>query len=75
MKNVFNLRQGGLAIYGGIICGILGIVISTKIKKMNTIKLMDMAGPGVMIAQSLGRWGNFFNGEAFGGSESASIAV
>ena len=67
IKNVFNLRQGGLAIYGGIICGILGIVIATRIKKMNTIKLMDMAGPGVMIAQSLGRWGNFFNGEAFGG--------
>ena len=67
IKNVFNLRNGGLAIYGGIICGILGIVIATKIKKMNTIKLMDMAGPGVMIAQSLGRWGNFFNGEAFGG--------
>ncbi len=67
MKNIFNLRKGGLAIYGGIICGILGIVIATKIKKMNTIKLMDMAGPGVMIAQSLGRWGNFFNGEAFGG--------
>ena len=67
IKNVFNLRNGGLAIYGGIICGILGIVIATKIKKINTIKLMDMAGPGVMIAQSLGRWGNFFNGEAFGG--------
>lgn len=67
MKNIFNLRQGGLAIYGGIICGMLGILISTKIKKMNTIKLMDMAGPGVMIAQSLGRWGNFFNGEAHGG--------
>ncbi|MBE6647108.1 MAG: prolipoprotein diacylglyceryl transferase [Ruminococcaceae bacterium] len=67
LKNVFNLREGGLAIYGGIICGILGIVIATKIKKVNTIKLMDMAGPGVMIAQSLGRWGNFFNGEAHGG--------
>ena len=67
IKNIFNLRKGGLAIYGGIICGILGIVIATRIKKMNTIKLMDMAGPGVMIAQSLGRWGNFFNGEAFGG--------
>ena len=66
VKNVFNLRQGGLAIYGGIICGILGIVISTKIKKMNTIKLMDMAGPGVMLAQAIGRWGNFFNGEAHG---------
>ncbi len=67
IKNIFNLRKGGLAIYGGIICGILGIVISTRIKKMNTIKLMDMAGPGVMIAQAIGRWGNFFNGEAFGG--------
>ncbi len=66
-KNVFNLRNGGLAIYGGIICGILGIVIATRIKKMNTIKLMDMAGPGVMLAQAIGRWGNFFNGEAFGG--------
>ncbi len=72
IKNIFNLRQGGLAIYGGIICGILGIVISTRIKKMNTIKLMDMAGPGVMIAQAIGRWGNFFNGEAFGGIVSES---
>ncbi len=67
IKNIFNLRNGGLAIYGGIICGILGIVISTKIKKINTIKLMDMAAPGVMLAQSIGRWGNFFNGEAHGG--------
>ena len=67
IKNVFNIRGGGLAIYGGIIGGILGIIIVTRFKKMNTLKLMDMAGPGVMIAQSLGRWGNFFNGEAFGG--------
>ncbi len=67
IKNVFNLRNGGLAIYGGIICGILGIVIATRIKKINTIKLMDMAGPGVMIAQAIGRWGNFFNAEAHGG--------
>lgn len=66
IKNVFNMRQGGLAIYGGIICGILGIVIATKRKKINTLKLMDMAGPGVMIAQALGRWGNFFNAEAHG---------
>ncbi len=72
IKNIFNLREGGLAIYGGIICGILGIVIATRMKKMNTIKLMDMAGPGVMLAQSIGRWGNFFNGEAFGGIVSES---
>mgnify|MGYP003291237682 CR=1 FL=1 len=67
IKNVFNVRGGGLAIYGGIICGILGIVIVTRHKKINTLKLMDMAGPGVMMAQAMGRWGNFFNGEAFGG--------
>ncbi len=67
VKNIFNIREGGLAIYGGIICGILGIVIATRLKKINTIKLMDMAGPGVMLAQAMGRWGNFFNGEAFGG--------
>ncbi|MBR3879793.1 MAG: prolipoprotein diacylglyceryl transferase [Clostridia bacterium] len=66
-KNVLNLRNGGLAIYGGIICGILGIIIATRIKKMNTITLMDMAAPGVVIAQAIGRWGNFFNGEAHGG--------
>ncbi len=41
-------------------------MIATRIKKINTIKLMDMAGPGVMLAQAMGRWGNFFNGEAFG---------
>ena len=72
LKNVVNLRNGGLAIYGGIIGGCLGIIISTKIKKINTLQLMDMAGPGVFIGQLMGRWGNFFNGEAFGGIVSES---
>ncbi len=72
IKNVFNIREGGLAIYGGIICGALAILISTCIKKMNTLKLLDMAAPGVMLAQAMGRWGNFFNGEAFGGMVSES---
>ena len=72
IKNVLNLRGGGLAIYGGIIGGILGIIIVTRVKKMNTLKLLDMIGPGVMIAQAMGRWGNFFNGEAFGGLVSQS---
>lgn len=67
VTNMLNLRGGGLAIYGGIIGGILGIFISTRFKKINTIKVFDMAAPGVMIGQLLGRWGNFFNGEAFGG--------
>ena len=67
IKNVINIREGGLAIYGAIILGAVGILIVTRVKKMNTLKLMDAAAPGVMIGQLMGRWGNFFNGEAFGG--------
>lgn len=67
IKNVVNLRSGGLAIYGGIIGGILAICLVTRIKKINTLKMTDMIAPGVMVAQALGRWGNFFNAEAHGG--------
>ena len=67
IANVFNVRGGGLAIYGGIIGGILGILATTTYKKIKFLKLTDMAALGVMIAQSMGRWGNFFNGEAYGG--------
>ena len=58
--------NGGLGIYGGIIGGCLGIVIMCLIKKISWRKLFDMAAPAVMIAQAMGRWGNFFNGEAYG---------
>ena len=58
--------NGGLGIYGGLIGGCLGIVIMCYFKKISWRKLFDMAAPGVMIAQAMGRWGNFFNGEAYG---------
>ncbi len=64
--SVFEIWNGGLGIYGGIIGGCIGILIAAKIKKLNWLKLFDMIGPGVMIAQAVGRWGNFFNGEAYG---------
>ena len=64
--SAFEIWNGGLAIYGGIIGGCLGIVIACKVKKLSWRKLFDMAAPGVMIAQAIGRWGNFFNGEAYG---------
>lgn len=64
--DVINLRTGGLAIYGGIIFGAATIVVVCLIKKISWRKLYDAAGPGVMLAQAMGRWGNFFNGEAFG---------
>ncbi len=64
--DVIAIWNGGLAIYGGIIGGCLGIVLVCMVKKLSWRKLFDMAAPGVMIAQAIGRWGNFFNGEAHG---------
>lgn len=62
-----NIRGGGLAIYGGIIAGALAIILFCVIKKKDFRRLLDLAAPGVMFAQAMGRWGNFFNGEAHGG--------
>ncbi len=64
--DVINIRGGGLAIYGGIIFGAIGCIVTLKIKKINILKFFDCMAPGVMIAQALGRWGNFFNAEAYG---------
>ena len=61
-----NLRNGGLGIYGGIIGGVIGLVAMSLIRKVNVFAVLDSAAPGVMIAQAIGRWGNFCNGEAFG---------
>jgi len=65
--DVLNLRSGGLAIYGGIIAGAVTIFVCCLVKKISWRKLFDCVGPGVMLAQAMGRWGNFFNGEAYGG--------
>lgn len=64
--DVIAIWEGGLAIYGGIIGGCIGILTVCRLKKIRWQKVFDMIAPGVMIAQSLGRWGNFFNGEAYG---------
>ena len=58
--------NGGLAIYGAIIAGALTVFVMCRIKKISFPKVADFAAPAVMIAQAMGRWGNFFNGEAFG---------
>ena len=64
--DVLNIRSGGLAIYGGLICGVCAILGVCKVKKMNLWRVLDMVAPGVMIAQAIGRWGNFMNAEAYG---------
>ncbi len=57
----------GLAIYGGIIGAVISGVIMAKIRKVNILNLLDLAAIGFLIGQGIGRWGNFFNQEAFGG--------
>lgn len=64
---ILNIRGGGLAIYGGVIGGVLTCYVFGKWKKMNYAQLMDTACLGLVLGQAIGRWGNFFNREAFGG--------
>ena len=62
----FNFRDGGLAIYGGIIGAILVGGYITKLKKLRLMTMLDVVAPCFLIGQAIGRWGNFFNQEAFG---------
>ena len=66
LLSIFNIRQGGLAIYGGIICACIAVVIYSRKKKQNFGLLMDTASMSIVFGQIMGRWGNFFNREAFG---------
>ncbi len=66
LLSIFNIRQGGLAIYGGIIGACIAVVIYSRKKKQNFGLLMDTASMSIVFGQIMGRWGNFFNREAFG---------
>ncbi len=63
---IFNFREGGLSIHGGIIAGIIGIYIASKKYNISFLRLLDVFSVGTVFAQAVGRWGNFFNNEAFG---------
>ncbi len=65
-KAIFNIRSGGLAIYGGIIGALLVGVIICKIRKVRLLPILDLTALGFLIGQGIGRWGNFTNHEAFG---------
>ncbi len=65
--SILNVREGGLAIYGGVIAAIITTFVFSKVKKLPFGRLLDTAGPGLLLGQVIGRWGNFFNREAFGG--------
>jgi phosphatidylglycerol:prolipoprotein diacylglycerol transferase len=73
--SVFNIRQGGLAIYGGIIGAVLSLYVTSRIKKIPFLKVLDTIAIGIPIGQIIGRWGNFFNREAFGGYTNNLLAM
>lgn len=75
LDQLFNIRGGGLAIYGGVIGGFLTLVVFCKIRKVNLWKMADVAVLGLLVGQIIGRWGNFMNREAFGGYTDGLFAM
>lgn len=65
-KSILNIRGGGLAIYGGVIAAVITVIVFAKIKKLSAALIFDTACLGLVAGQAIGRWGNFFNREAFG---------
>lgn len=72
---IFNIRGGGLAIYGGIIGGVITTFVFSKVKKLSFWQLVDTACTGLLVGQIIGRWGNFCNREAFGGYTDSLFAM
>lgn len=72
---ILNIRDGGLAIYGGIIAGTITIIMYCKIKKINILDVLDYVVPYVAMGQAIGRWGNFINVEAYGTETSNFIRM
>ena len=66
LGEIFAIWNGGIAIYGGLLTGALVLYLFSRRRLIEPIDFLDIAAPSVMIAQSIGRWGNFFNQEAYG---------
>ena len=75
LLQVFNLRGGGLAIYGGVIGAVLTLLVYTRVKKISFFSMADTGCLGLITGQIIGRWGNFFNCEAFGGYTENLLAM
>ena len=75
LSEIINIRKGGLGIYGAVIVGVVGCYIFTKVRKMSFLKMADTACLGLLLGQLIGRWGNFFNREAFGGYTDNLLAM
>ncbi|MDR1262091.1 MAG: prolipoprotein diacylglyceryl transferase, partial [Oscillospiraceae bacterium] len=63
---ILRVREGGLAVYGGIIGGLLAAFVMSRIKRVSFVKILDACAPSLMLGQAIGRWGNYANMEAYG---------
>jgi len=75
LLQIFNLRAGGLAIYGGVIAAAITLILYTRWKKISFFSMADTGCLGLITGQMIGRWGNFFNCEAFGGYTDSLFAM
>lgn len=75
LLNIFNLREGGLAIYGGVIAAVISVLVLAKVKHLSAPQIFDTIAMALLNGQMLGRWGNFFNREAFGGYTDSLFAM
>ena len=75
LLSILNLRQGGLAIYGGVIAAFITLFIYARIKKQNALRMADTGVLGLILGQAVGRWGNFTNREVFGGYTDNLLAM
>ena len=66
LLSIFNIREGGLAIYGGVIGGLIAARIVSKKHSISTLSLLDLVAPALVLGQAIGRWGNYINMEAYG---------
>ena len=74
-KEILILRNGGIAIYGAVIWGLITCFIFCKKKKISLLDLMDFVAPGLVLGQAIGRWGNFVNVEAYGTSTNSLLRM
>ena len=75
LLDIFNLREGGLAIYGGVIAAVISVLVLAKVKHLSAPQIFDTIAMALLNGQMLGRWGNFFNREAFGGYTDSLFAM
>ena len=75
LLDIFNLREVGLAIYGGVIGAVIAVFVLARVKRLSPFQILDTVAMEILNGQMLGRWGNFFNREAFGGYTDSLFAM